>query len=313
MSLLRTFAAVAAACLLSTAGLAHEYKAGALVIHHPWTRATAPGAPVAGGYAEIKNTGTEADRLVSARLEAAGEVEIHSMSMEGDVMKMAELPDGLEIPAGGAVKLAPGGFHMMFLDLKAPLVEGEKVKGVLIFERAGTVEVEFKVEAKGAKGEVMDHAQHSSHGDHAAGGAVAMTGNDAADIEAVMKSIFDKPENPLSVGPIAVEADHAVAGWVQGDMGGRALLRKKDGAWTIHLCSGDSLKDAAILARTGIPDALASKLAAALASAEASADPARVGKFALFEGTVMVGGDAEAKATHGHGTHKHGAADSTAQ
>ncbi len=123
--LTRRTAALAAifSLLLPAFAFAHEYKLGELVIGHPWARATPPGAPVAGGFAKITNTGASADRLVSVRFERAGHVEIHEMTMEGDVMKMAELPQGLPIAPGETVELKPGGLHLMFMDLTAPLAE----------------------------------------------------------------------------------------------------------------------------------------------------------------------------------------------
>ena len=139
---------------------AHEYKIGSIEIEHPWARATPPGAAVGGGYVEITNDGDTADRLVSATAEIAGRVEIHEMKVEDGVMKMAPLPDGLPVPAHESVKLAPGGYHIMFMDLKGPLVKGAKVAGTLTFEKAGTVKVEYAVEAIGAKS-----PDETGHGD----------------------------------------------------------------------------------------------------------------------------------------------------
>ncbi len=225
---------------------------------------------MAGGYLSITNTGTETDRLVSARFEGSARVEIHEMKMEGDVMKMAELPDGLPIPPGATVALKPGGYHLMFMELKAPLVEHERIKGSLTFEKAGSIEVEFNVEAKGEKG--GEHGAHKH--DHSS------LPDDKA-IEAVMKAQFDKPEAPLSVGPVAVEGDFAVAGWVQHETGGRALLKRGKDGWSIHLCSGDSLKDAHVLAMAGMTHDAANALAGTLARVESAADPARIAKLAL--------------------------------
>lgn len=129
---------------------AHEFKIGSLQIEHPWTRATPPGAAVGGGYTAITNDGDSDDRLVSATAEIAGRSEIHEMKVEEGVMKMAALPNGLPIPAHETVKLAPGGYHIMFLDLKGPLKKGDKIPGTLTFEKAGTIKVEFDVEAIGA-------------------------------------------------------------------------------------------------------------------------------------------------------------------
>jgi len=128
---------------------AHEYKAGSLEIKHPWARATPKGATVAGGYMKIINTGTAPDRLVGGSTVAAGKFEIHEMAMDGDVMKMRALPKGIEIKPGETVELKPGSYHLMFVGLKQPFEQGKRVKGTLQFEKAGTVEVEYAVEAIG--------------------------------------------------------------------------------------------------------------------------------------------------------------------
>ena len=130
--------------------LAHGYKLGDLVIEHPWSRATAPSAPTAGGYLRIVNNGKTADRLVSGRSTASDKVEIHEMKMEGNVMRMRELEKGLEIPAGGSVTLAPGGYHLMFIQLKEPFKEGAQVPATLVFEKAGAIDVVFSVNAMGS-------------------------------------------------------------------------------------------------------------------------------------------------------------------
>lgn len=128
-----------------SASLADEYKLGALEIDHPYARATPPNAPVSGGYMTIRNTGDEADRLISGEAAFAKRVEIHEMSMDGDVMKMREIDGGLEIPAGGEVTLKPGGFHVMFIGLDDQLMEGETRPATLTFENAGSIELEFSV------------------------------------------------------------------------------------------------------------------------------------------------------------------------
>ncbi len=124
---------------------AAEVKAGDLVIATPVIKATPPNAPVSGGYMTIGNSGTAGDRLVSGSADFAGKVEIHEMAMEGDVMKMRPVEGGLEIPAGGSVVLKPGGFHVMFMQLKEQMKPGEKRKAKLVFEKAGEVEIEFDV------------------------------------------------------------------------------------------------------------------------------------------------------------------------
>lgn len=129
---------------------AHEYKVGSLEIAHPWARATPKGAAVGGGYLKITNKGQAPDRLTSASLTTAGKSEIHEMAMAGGTAQMRELKSGLEIKPGATVELKPGSYHIMFMGLKQPLEKGQRVKGALTFEKAGSVEVEFVVEAAGA-------------------------------------------------------------------------------------------------------------------------------------------------------------------
>lgn len=127
-----------------------KFRAGDITVTSPWTRATPGGAKIAGGYLKITNTGKIPDRLVSATTPIAGHVEIHEMSMEGGVMKMRPLADGLSIKPGQSVALTPGGFHMMLMDLKQPLKQGDTLKATLQFEKAGSLDVTFRVEAIGA-------------------------------------------------------------------------------------------------------------------------------------------------------------------
>ena len=118
---------------------------GKLEIAAPFARATLPNQPVAGGYLTITNTGETDDTLVGVSSAAADRMEIHEMAMEGDVMQMRELADGLPIPAGGTVTLAPGGYHVMFMDLAGPLAEGDAVALTLRFAEAGEVSVAMPV------------------------------------------------------------------------------------------------------------------------------------------------------------------------
>ncbi len=126
------------------------YKIGDLVVVSPWTRATPGGARIAGGYLKVTNNGTSADRLTGATTASADRVEIHEMSMTDGVMKMRPLADGLTIKPGETVELKPGGFHMMFMDIKQPLKQGETLKATLTFEKAGKLDVSFNVNAIGA-------------------------------------------------------------------------------------------------------------------------------------------------------------------
>ena len=132
-------------------------KVGDLVVAAPWTRATPGGAKVAGGYLKVTNNGKSPDRLVKATASIADRMEIHEMSMVDGVMKMRPLVNGLTIKPGETVELKPGGFHLMFMDIKQPLKQGDVVKATLTFEKAGTLDVTFNVNAVGATGQQPAH------------------------------------------------------------------------------------------------------------------------------------------------------------
>ena len=134
-----------------------SYKAGSLVIEAPWARATPAGARVAGGYLKITNRGPQPDRLIGGSLPAATDVEVHEMTMSDGIMRMRKL-DGLEIKPGQSVELKPGGYHLMFTGLREGLKEKQTVKGTLVFEKAGSVEIEYRVAPIGA--------QSGGHGRH---------------------------------------------------------------------------------------------------------------------------------------------------
>jgi copper(I)-binding protein len=123
-------------------------------IEQAWARATAPGAQVAGGYMLIRNSGAAADRLLSAASPAAARVELHVHINDNGVMKMREVR-GYDVPAKGAFELKPGGAHLMFMDIKRPFKEGEKLPVKLKFEKAGDVNAEFRVGGMGAASPVQ--------------------------------------------------------------------------------------------------------------------------------------------------------------
>lgn len=135
---------------LSVPATAHDYKVGALEVAHPWTRATPATAQSGGGFLTVINKGTTSDRLIAARSAASDRVEVHEVRMENNVMKMRELEKGLEIPAGATVMLKPGGYHIMFMGLKAPFAKDAKVPLTLVFEKAGSLDIVLDVEALGA-------------------------------------------------------------------------------------------------------------------------------------------------------------------
>ncbi len=143
---------------------AHEYKLGELEIDHPWSRETPAGAKVAGGYLTLTNHGKDADRLIAVASGISEKGEIHEMAVNDGVMTMRQLPNGLEVPPGGKVELKPGSYHLMFMGLKGQPKKGEKFTATLTFEKAGTVDVEFAVDAMG--GEPQHHGSDDAEGAH---------------------------------------------------------------------------------------------------------------------------------------------------
>ena len=132
--------------LVAGAAGAHEYRIDALTIDHPFARATPPGARAGGAFFTIENRGQGADKLVRASSPVSASAEIHTMAMEGNVMRMRAIPF-LEVPARSTVAFRPGGYHLMLLDLKRPLKQGEKVPVTLTFEKAGSIDIELEVES----------------------------------------------------------------------------------------------------------------------------------------------------------------------
>lgn len=124
-------------------------KVGNLTIETPWLRASPAGAKITAGYLTVSNTGADSDRLVSVSFPMAGKTEIHEMSTENGVMKMRAVDGGLEIKPGEKTFLAPGGLHLMLMQLAAPIQVGDTVKGALTFEKAGRIEIEFNVAPPG--------------------------------------------------------------------------------------------------------------------------------------------------------------------
>ena len=120
-----------------------EYRIGQLKIENPYARATAPGQKAAGGFMKIENKGA-ADQLIAASSPVAGEMQLHTMAMDGNVMKMREVK-AIDVPANGSVDLKPGGLHLMFMDIKTPLKAGEAVPVKLKFQKAGEVEIKVPV------------------------------------------------------------------------------------------------------------------------------------------------------------------------
>lgn len=172
------------ALLFSSAGFAHSHSAhettpaahtdqaqhqtteasvklGDLTLDHAHSQATTPNARVAGGYLEITNHGKTDDYLIGGTTDAAKKVEIHEMSMKDNIMKMRKLTEPLLIPAGHTIKLAPSGFHIMFMELNQPFKQGETVEVELEFKESGKIKLPFHVNPmSGSAGHCDEHSQH---------------------------------------------------------------------------------------------------------------------------------------------------------
>ena len=153
--------AIAAALMLALISpvAAQKTEIGQLIINQPWTRATP--AQSAAAYIDVKSIGKADDRLLGASTPVATRVELHGVSMTGGIMRMREEAQGIAIPAGRSVRLAPGGRHMMLIGLKQPLVQGTRVPLMLRFGKAGEVRVSMKVAAAGSLAAGGD--EHAGH------------------------------------------------------------------------------------------------------------------------------------------------------
>ena len=138
---------VVALMLAATAAAAHDFKVGELDIAHPWSRPTMKGTSAAGGYLSITNKGAEPDRLIGATSPMASRIEVHEMANVDGAMKSRPVADGLEIKPGKTIVFKPGAHRILLIGLKQPLQVGDKVKGTLTFEKAGTVDIEYFVES----------------------------------------------------------------------------------------------------------------------------------------------------------------------
>ena len=134
----------------ASAVFAHSYEKGDLQIRHPWARATPPGTSVGVCYFEIRNNGSQPDRLLSATSPAAKRVEMHITEHANNVAKMRHL-HSFEVPARERLTLEPNGAHLMLIDLVQPLEKGRRFPIKLRFERAGEIDIEFEVQELGAR------------------------------------------------------------------------------------------------------------------------------------------------------------------
>jgi copper(I)-binding protein len=146
------------AMLSALPALAQTAPAGDIVIEKPWARAAIQGG-TGGAFLTIRNTGSQADRLLSASSPLPRLTEVHTTMREGDVMRMAPV-GALEIPAGGTVALQPGGLHIMLVGLSQAIRPGETLTLTLNFEHAGAITLQVPVQAAGSSGPAAGHAHH---------------------------------------------------------------------------------------------------------------------------------------------------------
>jgi copper(I)-binding protein len=136
--------------VLPSPAAAESFSIGQIEVDNPWTRATPRGSPVAGAYLTIVNKGTAPDRLIGGSMVGAAQFQVHQMIEEGGVAKMRPVAGGLEIKPGQTVELKPSSYHVMVMGLQQQLQQGQHVKGTLVFEKAGTLSIEFAVLPLGA-------------------------------------------------------------------------------------------------------------------------------------------------------------------
>jgi periplasmic copper chaperone A len=156
--------ALLAAITLATPLLAHEVTVGDLQIVHPHIPQPSASAMTAGGYMAIINSGTEADRLIGIESTISAESSLHESKVDDSGMGTMTPVEAIEIAPGATVSLENGGYHIMFMGLTGPLMEGEMHKATLIFEKAGRVEVEFMIDPPAGQGGGHDGMDHSAHG-----------------------------------------------------------------------------------------------------------------------------------------------------
>lgn len=138
-------ALVLSAPVMPVVAAAPQTRAAATVsVSDPWIRLPPPAANVAAGYVQLHNGGG-VDRLLSATSSAFAEVQVHAMRMDGEVMRMQALPEGLALPEGRTVALEPGGYHLMLLTPMRPLSVGQVVRVTLTFARSADQVVDFSV------------------------------------------------------------------------------------------------------------------------------------------------------------------------
>jgi len=158
---IRIPAAFAALLALSLPAAAHDYSVGDIEIGHPWSRPTPPTARVAGGYVTLTNNGSEADRLIGVEPLDAQSAEIHRSVVQNGVASMRRM-EAIEIAPGASVDFEAERLHFMFIEPDRPLRDGDRFPATLVFEKAGSIDVEFMVQMRASEPATEDHSGHGS-------------------------------------------------------------------------------------------------------------------------------------------------------
>lgn len=143
----------------------HQFTSGSLTIDRPWSRPTIGSAPNSAAYLKITNRGGTPDTLMGVKSDVAKRVELHTVKMDGGVMRMRAVKGVIAVPANASVELKPGGFHIMLIGLTRKLSAADTFDLTLQFERQGEVPVQVQVEKMGAmSGDAMKGSHgHGSH------------------------------------------------------------------------------------------------------------------------------------------------------
>jgi copper(I)-binding protein len=162
MQSLKPFAALLLASSLALSTL--PAWAQKVQVKNAWTRATVPGQKATGAFMQL--TADQDSTLLRVEAQAAAVVEIHEMKMEGDIMKMRALPNGLALPAGKTVELKPGDYHVMLLDLKIPLRKDTAIPMTLVFQNAKGVQTKTTIQVPVQMTPPQAAAAHGAHMGH---------------------------------------------------------------------------------------------------------------------------------------------------
>ena len=265
--------AICATLLCTPSAWAHEYLIGTLSIIHPHSRPTPPGATVAGGYMELFNGASVEERLLAVRSSIA---DVSFFDPDADEGAGARLDRAIDLPPGQSVFLEPSMLRIRFAGLETPLRIGDRFPATLVFEKAGSVTVEFWVE--GIPGDIASPVA-------AAIEPVVSSERDAARITAQLRMRLGAD---TQITTIASSGSAAVAGWIADAEAGRAFLRREGHDWQLTLLSGASLVTSAGLRAQGISPIATAELLAKIRSAEAALTASTLARLDGFHGTLLV-------------------------